>query len=105
MLLNQHPKDDICILGRYGDKRLVAPGSMVCHREFDKSSYGMVVHVNDTDVTVLWTHEPQVSNFDFRALASPLARGLGYAKIAQQVIKIESLPGGAHVFYAKDEDE
>jgi len=103
--LEQHVLDEICAIGRcYGDKKQLTPGSMVFHREYDKSSYGMIIHVDDTNVTVLWTREPKTSGFDFRALAMPLARPIGFAKIARQLIQVDELPTGAHVFYAKDEE-
>jgi hypothetical protein len=104
--LERHLKDDVRIIGsRYGFQ-VVTPGSIVCHREFDKSTYGMVIHIDVDSVTVLWTLPPKDANLvGFQKLAAPLSRKVNYASIASQMFKIEQLPSGAHTYYAKDDED
>lgn len=85
--------------------RPLAPGAVVCHREFDKSSNGMVISVVDGIATVLWTSEPEEIDIDFSKLAAPLSRRLNYSNVAQQMLKVEHMPSGAHAIYAKDDEE
>ena len=110
-MLERHPKDEVCIIGsryskRFGDLSLLPPGSVVCHRDCDKSSYGMVVACDDIIVTVLWSMPPVPrTDIDFTKLAAPLSRRLNYGSVAKQIFKIEQMPGGANIFYAKDEED
>ncbi len=110
-MIERHPKDEVCIIGssysrRFGDMSLLPPGSVVCHRDCDKSSYGMIIACDDVIVTVLWSVPPQPSVFvGFKKLALPISRGMNYGKLASQIFKVEHMPSGAHTYYAKDEED
>ncbi len=102
MSLDQHPIVNIRIIDKHPDGRKMSPGDAVCHHEHVKSSYGLVVHVSDGKATVLWTKAP-AAGLDYRSLTLPLMRRPEYARMAQQVFKIEHLADRAQAIYDKDE--
>lgn len=106
MTLRQHSRYDVSVVGTQHEAGLgLAPGSQVCHDQYRQSTYGIVVAVDDMQVTVLWSKEPPVELdvAKFKSLAAPLMRRVNYSGIAKQLIQVEPLPPGAHAYYAKDE--
>jgi major capsid protein Gp23 len=74
---------------------LLAPGDWVKDRSF--GGRGMVVGIDDAQITVLWSVEP---NHDFSSFVLPLVRRVNYATIAKQLVTVQpmSVPTGG-VFY------
>ena len=108
MSLGTYDREELSVVGvTYGDDVPVSPGSIVCHVDYRKSSYGIIVAIDEHHATVLWSREPPV-DIDvakFKALAAPLIRRHNYPELARQMIQVEPLPPGAMPFYAKDDKE
>ena len=107
-MLRQHDRSDISVVGAHHQEDCaLAPGSPVCHVDYRRSSYGIVIAVDATQATVLWSREPpeDLRASQFQALAAPLARRVNYADVARKMIQVEPLPPGAMPFYAKDDKE
>lgn len=73
----------------------IAPGKWVTHVNY--GGKGMVVAVNDEQLTILWSEEPRGS---FTGFTAPLVRRVFVPQIAQQLVSIQpmSLPS-ASIFY------
>lgn len=75
----------------------IAPGKWITHTS--QGGKGMVVAVNDEQLTVLWSDEPRGLD-NFSNIAMPLVRRVFAPQIANQLVSIQpmSLPA-ASIFY------
>lgn len=76
--------------------REIAPGKWVTHTS--AGGKGMVIAVNDDQLTVLWSDPPQLGGF--ANIAMPLVRSVFASQIANQLVSVQpmSLPAGL-IFY------
>lgn len=86
--------DERLLLAVEGDCREFVPGTQVTHIR-DKGSFGTVVAVSNTGVTVLWSKldDPVVSfNKTFAAaMAAPISRRLNYSQVGKSLFSVQPL--------------
>ena len=76
----------------------LTPGDFVTHPQY--GGFGIVIAVNDEQLTVLWSEEPRTPVNGFGNMAMPLVRRVFTPQIAQQLVSVQpmSLPSGL-LFY------